>query len=194
MLLYQGEPELSYSSFDDIVAALAAASEAGVIVVGVDGRSGGGKTTLAKRLTEALDGSLISTDDFAWWHSLFDWPELIIENGILPLKNGNAIDYRPPAWIEREREGSILAKPARVIVVEGVGSTQERMRSVLDFKIWVQTDAEVAKERGLLRDLAERPDPEEALRFWNEWQEAEDVFQTAQKSWLVADFGISGQS
>jgi uridine kinase len=62
------------------------------------------------------------------------------------------------------------ASQDRVIVVEGVGVTQARMRSALDFKIWVQTDAEVAKERGLLRDLAE------------------------QQSWLVADFRISGQA
>ena len=117
---------------------------------------------------------------------------MLIENGIKPLHAGQSIDYRPAAWIEREREGSIQAQPSRFIIVEGVGATQESMRSSLDVKIWVQTDADVAKERGLLRDLAERPDPAEALRFWNEWMAAENEFQVAQQSWLVADYRVAG--
>ena len=194
MKLYDGEPVFSsaeISTIEDIAAAVYALNR-DVVVIGVDGRSGGGKTTLAKNLAERLGATMLSTDDFAWWHSLFDWPEMLIENGIEPLRAGKAIDFKPAAWIEKEREGSILAAPSRFVIVEGVGSTQERMRQALDYKIWLQTDADVARERGLLRDLAERPDPAEAERFWNEWQSAEDLFQAEQKSWLSADFVLKG--
>ena len=195
MNLYQGEPEYSdkyLNTLDEIVTGLRAIPGDQIVVIGIDGRSGGGKTTLARALAEALDAAMLSTDDFAWWHSLFDWPSMLIENAIAPLKRGESVDYKPEAWIERDREGSITARASRFVVVEGVGATQAAMRDALDLAIWVQTDADVAKERGLIRDLVERPDPIEAERFWNEWQAAEDEFQAAQASWLVADYRVRG--
>ena len=197
MKLYAGEQPFAKEelvTLDEVVASVLAMSGDGVLVIGVDGRSGGGKTTFAKALAEKLGASLLSTDDFAWWHSLFDWPEMLIENAVVPLRAGKAIDFKPPAWVDREREGSIVAPASKYVIVEGIGSTQPAMRNHLDVRIWVQTDADVARERGLLRDLAERPDPAEAERFWNEWQVAEDEFQAKAQSWLVADFVVSGQA
>ena len=60
-----------------------------------------------RALAEQLDAAVLSTDDFAWWHSYFDWHELLIAKGIEPLRSGQPVDYRPPAWIERHRPGSI---------------------------------------------------------------------------------------
>jgi len=125
---------------------------------------------------------------------MFDWPQLLIENGVQPLVRGESIDFVPPAWLQRGREGSIRAEAKNVVIVEGVGATQPAMREVLDLCVWVQTDADVARERGLLRDLAQRPDPAEAERFWNTWQSAENEFQAKAKSWAVADFVIRGDA
>src|SRR3954451_5701676 len=39
-----------------------------------DGRSGGGKTTLAERIAGGVArGATVHTDDVAWWQSRFDW-------------------------------------------------------------------------------------------------------------------------
>lgn len=197
MKLYEGETEFALTRFVTLEALgelLSAAASDQVTVIGIDGRSGGGKTTAARKLGEILGATLLSTDDFAWWHSMFDWPEMIIQNAINPLRAWRDIDYKPEAWVEREREGSITAKSNRFVIVEGVGATQIAMRDALDFCVWVQADADVARERGLLRDLAQRPDPAEAEAFWNEWQAAENLFQTREQSWLVADFVVSGNS
>ena len=49
------------------------------VVLAVDGRSSGGKTTLAARLQDAIVGSaVVHTDDIAWWHSRFGWADLLI--------------------------------------------------------------------------------------------------------------------
>jgi uridine kinase len=195
--LYDGEIEFEATRFvtvESLSEQLKNASRERVTVIGIDGRSGGGKTTAARQLAELLGATVLSTDDFAWWHSMFDWPEMIIQNAIAPLRAGLDIDYKPEAWVERERPGSITAKSTQFVILEGVGATQAAMRGALDFCLWVQTDAEVARERGLLRDLAQRPDPGEAEAFWNEWQAAENVFQAREQSWLVADFVMRGNS
>jgi hypothetical protein len=42
------------------------------VVIAVDGRSSGGKTTLTARMQGAVPGSaVVHTDDIAWWHSRF---------------------------------------------------------------------------------------------------------------------------
>ena len=115
-----------------IAASLLADPTQDVTVIAVDGRSGGGKTTFARALATQTDAALLSTDDVAWWHSCFDWPELLIDNVLAPLRAGQSVDYRPPAWIERGREGAITAPSRPVLVVEGVGSAQLRMRPAVD--------------------------------------------------------------
>lgn len=196
MRLYDGENPVADALQLGDAAAVAAqirATASGFTVIAVDGRSGGGKTTLASELAKHLDAALLHTDDFAWWHSLFDWAPMLIENGIEPLRRGEAITFRPEAWIERDREGAIEATPSQFVIVEGVGAGQTAMREHLDQIVWVQTDADFARQRGLARDLAERPDPAEAERFWDEWQTSEDPFQAAQRTWAVAGFVFSGE-
>ena len=163
-----------------------------VTVIAVDGRSGGGKTTFARALATHADAALLSTDDVAWWHSPFDWPDLLIDNVLAPLRAGRPVDYRPPAWIERGREGAIAAPARPVIVVEGVGSAQARMRPAVDRIVWLQSDADDSEHRGIARDLAERPDPAEARRFWDDWMAQETPFQEDQRSWEMADLIVCG--
>lgn len=175
-----------------IASALLADRNDAVTVIAVDGRSGGGKTTFARALAAHADAALLSTDDVAWWHSYFDWPDLLIDNVLAPLRAGRPVDYRPPAWIERGRAGAITAPARPVIIVEGVGSAQERMRPVVDRIVWLQSDAEEAERRGIARDLAERPDPAEARRFWDAWMAEETPFHEEQRTWGTADLVVCG--
>lgn len=196
MSFYAGEPAFEFEarSILDLAGAVQQLHSGVPLVIAIDGRSGGGKTTLAKELADLLGAQLLHTDDFAWWHSFFDWPEMLIDNALKPLKAGQDVDFTPPAWIEHGREGSIVAKSSRFVIVEGVGASQLAMRAEIDLRIWIQCDAESAKERGLVRDAAERPDPAEAEEFWNTWQKAEDEFQGIQESWKDVDFVVRGDS
>ena len=195
MRLYSGEKEIinwQKTTISEFAKLIGQNNQDKPLVIAVDGRSAGGKTTLAKNLAIELNAALLSTDDFAWWHSYFDWPEILIPNGINPLVAGNGIDYTPDAWTAKSREGSIKAEPKDFIIVEGVGAAQKTMRAAVDVIIWVQSDEGLARERGINRDLAERPDVDEAIRFWNEWQSNEDPFQAEQKTWEVANFIVLG--
>src|SRR4051794_31441120 len=66
----------------------------GVRLVAVDGRSAGGKSTLADRLQAAIPASaVVHTDDIAWNHSIFDWVNAMTDGILQPLRRGEAVHY-----------------------------------------------------------------------------------------------------
>jgi uridine kinase len=159
-------------------------------VLALDGRSGGGKTTVAERLAATVPGAtVLHTDDVAWYHAFFDWADLMREGILAPLRAGRDVAYRPPAWDERARAGAITASAASpLVIVEGVGIGRRELAHYFDALLWVQTDADEARRRGLLRDGAD------AAGFWAEWQAAEDPFQADQRPWERAGLIVSGAS
>lgn len=163
-------------------------------VVAVDGRSSGGKSTLATRLAVPLGAEVVHTDDVAWWHDFFAWDDLLISGVLEPYLAGDAVDFRPPAWEERGRQGAITVSPAcSVLLVEGVGSSRRSLAPFLSAAVWVQSDWPVAEARGIARDmLTERPDPTEAKRFWDEWEADERPFLAADRPWERADVVVCG--
>jgi hypothetical protein len=64
-----------------------------VAVIGIDGRSRSGKTSLAAELGALGDNvAVIHTDDVAWRHSFFDWTPVLVTGLLEPLRRGG-----PPA-------------------------------------------------------------------------------------------------
>ena len=153
-------------------------------IVAVDGGSASGKTTLARRLAAALDASLVHTDDVAWWESFFGWSPLLIEGVLEPLLAGREVRYRPPAGAPRERDGAIVADPGPALVIEGVGAGRQELTPYLDHLIWVDTDRQLAFERGLAR-------PGEDPVFWREWERAEEEHFERDRTWTRADLLVT---
>lgn len=195
---YPEEPEAGpwrVTPFAELVAELRTRCAGQVrAVIGVDGRSAGGKSTLTARLAQALDAEVVHTDDVAWWHDFFDWDDLMIAGVMEPYLAGDAVAFRPPAWEERGRDGAIsIADSCSVILVEGVGSSRRSIAPYLSAGVWVQSDWLLAEARGIARDMrTERPDAVEARRFWDEWQEAERSFLAADQPWQRADLMVCG--
>jgi hypothetical protein len=182
--------------FADVVAGLLArAGAAGrPAVLGVDGRSAGGKSTLAARIAAHVPGAaLVHTDDVAWYESFFGWDTLLADHVLEPARRGEPVRYRPSAWDVRGREGAIEV-PAGVplVVVEGVGATRRSLAPLLDAAVWVQSDAVLARRRGIERDLSQRPEPAVAEAFWDEWEAQEAPFLAADRPWTRADVIVCG--
>lgn len=163
-------------------------------VIAVDGRSGGGKTTLASRLVDHLPGAaLVHTDDLAWWEPMFAWAPRMLE--LVAAVRGGATSYRPPQWSRRGREGAIeVPRGVSVLVVEGVGSSGRDAREVVDAAIWVQSDRTVARERGLARDIAsgENGDAAASAAFWEAWDRDELAYLAQDRPWERADIVALG--
>lgn len=184
MLLPDGEPAfgpLASCTVDEVLDALGRPR-----LLAVDGRSGSGKTTLAELVAAAVPGSaVVHTDDVAWYHDFFDWAELMADGVLRPLREGRPVDFRPPAWDARAREGAItVLAGAPLVIVEGVGIGRRELADLFDALVWVQTDRALATERGIARDR----DPV----FWAEWEARERPFLAADRPWDRADLVVSG--
>jgi len=163
---------------------------AGVRVLAVDGRSGAGKTTLAGRLGGTVPGSaVVHTDDVAWFHARFDWAALMRAGVLAPARRGKPVAFRPPPWDERGRRGAVeVPAPCDLLIVEGVGAGRAELADLLDALVWVQSDAVVARERGIARDGGDAA----AVAEWDEWQGEEVPFLARDRPWERADLIVAG--
>lgn len=145
------------------------------VALGVVGGTGSGKTTVAREILGAVGEGRIAFlaqdsyyKDVEWrspeelQHHNFDHPaaidsDLLCEH-VAALKAGHSVEVPIYDFVAHRRLGETRSMRARpVILVEGILLFAEpRLRDLLDFKIFVDTDADVRLVRRLRRDLAER--------------------------------------
>jgi len=170
------------------------------VVLAVDGRSNSGKTTLAARIAQAVPGAVVvHTDDIAWGHSRFGWADLLTDGILVPIRQGRAVRYRPPRWVEHGREGSIgIPADCPLLLIEGDGAGRREVTHLIDALIWVQSDEREAERRRLARER--NPDAADmANRAFDKlpfdhagWMAEELPFNTAQRTWERADIIVCG--
>lgn len=145
-----------------------------VMVIGIAGGTGSGKTTLTNRLKDRFgrDVSVIYHDSYYKAHDdlpyeercklnydhpdSFDTP-LLVEH-LAALRQGRAIDCPTYDYTVHNRAAeTVRIEPASVILVEGILIFENRaLRELMDIKIFVDTDADVRILRRILRDVKER--------------------------------------
>lgn len=144
-------------------------------VLGVAGGTGSGKTTVARAILDGVGAdriALIEQDsyyrDVDWrsetelLHHNFDHPsaldnELLVSH-IAALKAGHAIEVPIYDFVRHRRTARTKrVEPQPVILLEGILIFVEpNLRELLDFKIYVDTDADLRLIRRLGRDMSER--------------------------------------
>ncbi len=145
-----------------------------IIVIGVAGGTGSGKTTLVKALMNRFGENItvLSHDNYYKQHNEltyeeraklnYDHPDafdtdMMIEHLRL-LKQGVAIDC--PTYdftVHNRAEGILHIEPETVIVVEGILIFQDlELCREMDIKIFVDTDADVRLCRRIRRDVRKR--------------------------------------
>lgn len=144
------------------------------LFIGIAGGSGSGKTTIAEEVVARLHGGVALLRHDAYYRHMVDltleergrvnWDhpdsletELLVEH-LEGLRSGLAIEHPVYDFAAHLRsEETIRVEPAPVIVVEGILVLAEAdLRSELDLKIFVDTDADLRLARRLQRDIAER--------------------------------------
>jgi uridine kinase len=145
-----------------------------LIMIGIAGGTGSGKTTFALALQAAAgeDSVIISQDSYyvANTHLSFeerlkinyDHPDafedqLLIEH-LQKLRRGEPIEvpiYDFTAYVRTDR--TIPVRPRRIVLVEGIlVLANPELRSLFDLKVFVDTDPDVRLLRRLTRDVKER--------------------------------------
>jgi RimJ/RimL family protein N-acetyltransferase len=162
------------------------------VVLAVDGRSSSGKTTLAAQLAQAVPGSaVVHTDDIAWFHSRFGWADLLVNDVLTPARAGRPVAFRPPAWEERHRPGSIEV-PAGVplLIIEGVGAARRECWRLTDVAIWIQADERETERRNLAR--VGQPGGSATVQDHRDWMAEEVPFVAGERPWERADLIVCG--
>lgn len=159
-------------------------------IVAVDGRSSSGKTTLAGRLHRTIPAScVVHTDDIAWHHSRFGWADLMIDNVLEPLHEGSPVTFRPPAWNDRGRQGSITVPiDTALVLIEGVGAARADLADLVDATIWVQADL-----RDVVRRNQERVRSGETRQSGvSAWMAEEFTFLEGERPWDRTSYVTAG--
>ena len=146
-----------------------------MIIIGIAGGSGSGKTTVVKRIAKALPphcAAVIPLDSYYndttnltaeerksinFDHpDAFDW-KLLTEQ-IKKLKNGEAIEQPTYSYVLSNRlPDTIHVEPKPVIIIEGIMSLiNKRLRDMMDLKIFVDTDPDERLIRNIQRDTIDR--------------------------------------
>ncbi|AEH47086.1 uridine kinase [Parageobacillus thermoglucosidasius] len=145
------------------------------VVIGVAGGSGSGKTSVARAIYEHFGGHsiLVLEQDFYYkdqshlpfeerLRTNYDHP-LAFDNDLLIEHIHKLLRYEPiekPVYdykLHTRSDKVIHVEPKDVIILEGILVLEdERLRDLMDIKVYVDTDADIRIIRRLLRDINER--------------------------------------
>lgn len=144
-------------------------------VVGIAGGTGSGKTTVARKIAAALPSEHVVTIEFdAYYRDRsdltpearaqlnFDHPDaletpLLIEH-LQALRAGRPVEV--PAYdfvTHRRMPETRTVHPRTVVIVEGIlVFVHEKLRDLMDIKLFVDTDTDVRVFRRIRRDIEQR--------------------------------------
>ena len=145
-----------------------------IMIIGVAGGTGSGKTTLARHIANAFDDrvAVITHDSYYRRQDNKSVEERALQNYDHPdafetdllcqhlkmLAEGQAVEV--PVYdytIHNRASSTTLVEPKPVIVLEGILLfSDEELRSMMDLKIFVDTDADERILRRIVRDTRER--------------------------------------
>ncbi|MBP3623218.1 MAG: uridine kinase [Oscillospiraceae bacterium] len=145
-----------------------------IMVVGIAGGTGSGKTTITKKLMQRFGGdvSVIYHDNYYKAHHNMSYEErsrlnydhpdsfdtdLLIQ-AVKDLKAGRSVTCPVYDYTIHDRSDQVIVvKPAKVVIVEGILIFQSReLCQQMDIKIYVDTDADVRILRRIVRDVRDR--------------------------------------
>lgn len=145
-----------------------------VMVIGIAGGTGSGKTTITKKLVQRFAGevSVINHDNYYKAHHdmpyeqrcklNYDHPDAfdtdLLISDLRKLKAGQSVVCPVYDYSIHDRSAkTLLITPAKVIIVEGILIFADKaLCSEMDIKIFVDADADVRILRRITRDVRDR--------------------------------------
>lgn len=153
-----------------------------MLVIGIAGGSGSGKTTVVRALTEQLKEKVVVLPQDSYYKDSshlpleerqkvnFDHPDSIdfplLIRQLSQLKNGETIEQPVYSYLtcSRSKTETVTVTPAEVIIIEGILIfTCAELRSQMDIKIFVDADDDDRLMRVMTRDIQERGRDMEAV-------------------------------
>lgn len=179
-------------SFDDVLADVRRrdGSGTGIRLVGVDGPSGSGKSSLARRLAARAQAPVVEIDDFVSWSDFAGWWPRFEDQVLRPLLSGADARYQVRDWANDEFGTSLggwkTQTWAPLVILEGVTCTRLAAAQVLAYAIWVEAPEVLRLQRGLARDGSSH------RQHWLTWMAEEREFFAADGTRARADLRVTG--
>lgn len=146
-----------------------------MLIIGIAGGTGSGKTTVVNQIVKNLpldeiciisqDSYYKSTDSLSFEDRTkinFDHPraidfDLLIEH-LNELKKGNIIEQPVYSFVAHNRtKDTVKTHPRNVVIVEGILIfNSEELRNLFDIKVFVHADSDERLIRRVRRDIKER--------------------------------------
>jgi len=146
-----------------------------MLIIGIAGGTGSGKTTVVRKIVESLpegEVAVISQDSYYRDNSHlplderkklnFDHPQSIefelLTDHVSQLKEGKTIQEPIYSYLTCTRAEETIPVPSKhVIILEGIlVLTNPELRDLMDIKIFVHADADDRLSRVISRDIVER--------------------------------------
>ena len=144
-------------------------------IIGIVGGSGSGKTTVTKRIIDELTIDKVALIEQDYYYkdqshmtmdervkTNYDHPSAfdneLLYTHLTELMEGNAVELPVYDYVNHTRSAEKKhQEPKDVIIIEGMfGLHSEKLRELMDIKIFVDTPSDLRILRRLLRDINER--------------------------------------
>ncbi len=146
-----------------------------MLIIGICGASGSGKSTLAEELVKKITkpAVLINQDAYYRDHAylpfeerakinydepcVFEHDELLYD--MKQLSEGKSITRKQYDYANHRRadQTNELIHPADIVIIEGIHAFyDERLRDMMDFKIYIRVDPDICLLRRVKRDINHR--------------------------------------
>ena len=144
-------------------------------IIGIAGGTGSGKTTVVKKIVEALPPHFVAVVPLDSYYNdtthmteeerrainfdhpdAFDWRLLVHQ--VKQLRKGEAVEQPTYSYLKCNREKeTVHVEPKPVIIIEGIMTLlNKQLRDMMDLKIFVDTDSDERLIRNIQRDCVER--------------------------------------
>lgn len=144
-------------------------------IIGVAGGTGSGKTTVVKKIVEALPPHYVAVVPLDSYYNdttsmteaerrainfdhpdAFDWE--LLNKQVKQLKAGEAVEQPTYSYLLSNRlPDTVHVEPKPVILIEGIMTlVNKELRDMMDIKIFVDTDSDERLIRNIQRDVVER--------------------------------------
>lgn len=146
-----------------------------MLIIGICGASGSGKSTLAREMAQKIRKRTILINQDAYYRDqahlpfeerakvnydepgIFEHDELLSD--IRLLREGKPIERKAYDYAQHRRAEPTgeMIEPADTVIIEGIHAFyDERLREMMDFKIFLRVDPDVCLLRRVKRDINER--------------------------------------
>lgn len=153
-----------------------------MLIIGIAGGTGSGKTTVVKKIMDSLpQGEVVLLPQDSYYKdsshvpdelkqsinfdhpNAFDWP--LLSEQVAQLRRGESIEQPTYSYLTCSRLAeTIHIEPREVIIIEGIlALCDPELRAMMDLKVFVDADSDERLIRVIQRDMAERGRTAEAV-------------------------------